>query len=152
MLLSNLALPWFSLVHVCHHGDGLGNLLITTPPGPSASWPPPCGPSLNSLYLGPLLRPEVQPSYPLPSHGLNQLFIDQSEVMESNCYTTSETEMLDHATVQTINRCQKAASTYTVHKTNFQHILRSGLLSLASFRSNLGTPYPFPLPRTRGGS
>lgn len=56
-----------------------------------------------------------------------------------------ETEMLDHTIVQTINRSR--------HRSHDQLPTHPPIWAviIAGFRGNFGTPFPFPLPRKRGG-
>ena len=108
-------------VHMCllSHYDLIANLLvtllITTLPRPSAS----CSLLMVSLpsflmvlllllfVLGPLagIRSPAFLSL-LPSHRLNNLFIDQSEMMKNNFYITLRLEMLEaRAILWPLDRC-----------------------------------------------
>jgi hypothetical protein len=104
---------------------------MVTPPG-SSTW------STHIIQLfflplptfgAPLTRNRSSAFSPLPSYWLNQLFINQSEVMETNFYTMLRLEMLDNSNpwLQPDLWAPTSASEYTVHKIIPQHLLGRGL-------------------------
>lgn len=79
-----LIYPHWSLYHLFLLSSW--SFSISLPPGPLAGMG-----SLASLT-------------PLPSHALNQVFIDQSEMVEDNFYITWNLEMLAHAIIRMADR------------------------------------------------
>lgn len=96
LTLEGCAFP-IHMVLCLHSESGLGSLwsmCVLKPP-----------PSLIIVFWHILLLSPHAFSIPTSSHRLNQLFVDQSELMENIFYIMLSQGPLNHAIIQTVDRC-----------------------------------------------
>lgn len=91
--LDILVLPWLLLLHQCPHGDSPGDLLTVNAHGESSLylWSPPETPLTRTGSAASSLFSQILS---------DQQFINQSEVMKNNCYTTLRQGMFDKVNIQ----------------------------------------------------